>query len=66
MDLFDYSFIKLILLFVLLMFFTVCLYLFLRKSSNRSGFGYYGYDFPHYKKYMDPKKKDLDSKEEVK
>lgn len=62
MDLFDYSFFKLILLLVLIMFVTICLYLFLRKNSSRSGFWYYSYDFPHYKKYMDTKKKGLGSK----
>lgn len=62
MDLFDYSFFKLILLLVFLMFITICLYLFLRKNSSRSGFWYYSYDFPHYKKYMYAKKKSMDSK----
>lgn len=62
MDLFDYSFIKLIFLLLLFVFVIICVHLFLRKNSSRSGFWYYNYDFPHYKKYMSPKKKSLDSK----
>ncbi|KIC63201.1 hypothetical protein [Chryseobacterium taiwanense] len=62
MDLFDYSFFKLIFLLVLVMSVMICLYLFLRKNSSRSGFWYYGYDFPHYKKYMEIKKKSIDGK----
>lgn len=62
MDLFDYSFVKLILLLVLLMSITIFLYLFLRKHSSRSGFWHYSYNFPHYKKYMEIEKKNINSK----
>lgn len=62
MDLFDHSFVKLIVLLVLMMFIISCLYLFLRKNSGRSGFWHYSNNFPDYRRYMEIKKKNINSK----
>lgn len=49
MSLFDQDFILYLAVFA---FVILCIYIIVRKQNFNSGFSYYKYDLPHYKKYF--------------